>query len=312
MEKKGGVQTTIGLHTIVPSDQVLIHEHVFNRFPFRLQTKMENYVLKELIKIYQQGITIVCDLTAYTKPYNYYKIIEQSPVKIVCCLGFYTPRYVPAQQKKQSYDALLKSFSKSIENGIGVRKIKPGILKIAAQTSKLSATEEKQFSVVAALSADYGLPIAVHAPDGALDHVRYLIAAGAKPEKIFVAHIEKGIASKMEYNNRLIEAKQILSLGAFVQLSDFGCSPNSKKCSAGISFISDLINEGFLQNLLISADSCWRWKNGNFVVKDYNLGDGKHYTYTKDFSLPLIEQAISDVNIEQVLLRDNPARLLSI
>lgn len=312
MDKKNVVQTTVGPHSLVSSDRVLIHEHVFNRFPFKLQSKMETYVLNELTKIYQQGVTIICDLTAYTKPYNYYKIIEQSPVKIVSCVGFYTPRYVPAQQKKQSYDALLKSFSKSVENGIGIRKIRPGILKVAAQTSKLSETEEKQFSVIAALSVEYGLPIAIHAPDGALNHVRYLIAAGAKPEKIFVAHIEKGIVSETEYNKRLIEANQILSLGAYVQLSDFGCSQKSKKCLAGISFISDLINKGHIHKLLISADSCWRWKNGSFVVKDYNFGSGKHYTYTKDFSLPLIEQVVSDINAEQVLLCDNPVRLFSL
>ena len=70
------IQTTTGLQDIRDNDRILVHEHVFNRYPFRQQEKMEDYVLNELDKAYRQGITIICDLTAYTKPYNYYRIIE--------------------------------------------------------------------------------------------------------------------------------------------------------------------------------------------------------------------------------------------
>lgn len=306
------IQTTTGLQDIRDNDRILVHEHVFNRYPFRQQEKMEDYVLNELDKAYRQGITIICDLTAYTKPYNYYRIIENSPVKIVSCLGFYTNRYIPAHQKRQDADEIIRSYSKVIENGVGTRNVKPGILKIAAQSYCLSPLEEKLFSVIAFLSKEYELPIALHAPKGTYSHVLSLISAGAKPEKIFVAHIENGIQSEKEYDKRLTEATQILSLGSYVQLADFGCTITSKKCITGIAFFNDLIKRGYLNNLLLSADSCWRWKKNEFVVKEYNYGNGKPYTYTKEFSLPKLQQEVNTtLDLEQVLLCDNPKRFFA-
>ena len=300
------IQTTIGMHEVTDSDRILVHEHVFNRYPFWQQSKMEEYVLSELQKAYKQGITVICDLTAYTKPYNYYKIIEQSPVKIVSCLGFYTPRYISAQQKKQDASTLLQSCRKAIENGIGSKKIKPGILKIAAQSYELGSLEKKFFSVVAQLSTEYNLPIALHAPKGTYSHVCSLISAGAKPNRIFAAHIETGIASKDEYKKRMSEAVNILALGSYIQLADFGCTMTSKKGAAGVSFVSEIINRGYLNQLLLSADSCWRWKNNGFVVKEYNYGEGKHYTYTMEHILSLLGKAGDFIDLEQILLCDNP------
>lgn len=311
MHNRTIISTTVGPYEIRETDRILVHEHIFNRYPYWLQDRMEENVLRELDQVHKQGINLICDLTAYTKPYNYYKIIEKSPVKIVSCLGFYTSRYVPAQQKNQDADALIRSYSRIIENGMGTRKIKPGILKIAAQSYQLSSLEKKLFNVVAFLSSEYNIPIALHAPKGTYNHICSLITAGAKPGNIFAAHIEAGIASQNEYEKRLIEACDILTLGSFIQLADFGCSLSSKKCAAGISFVSNLINRGYLSQILLSADSCWRFKKSEFVVKDYNLGNGKHYTYTKEFILPLLQEIYKSLDLEQVLLCDNPKRFFT-
>lgn len=305
------VQTTKGLLDIKATDRILVHEHIFNRYPFRQQRKMEEYVLCELDHAYKQGISVICDLTAYTKPYNYYNIIERSPVNIVSCLGFYTPRYVPAQLRNQDLKAILRSYSKIIENGIGTRKIKPGILKIAAQSQELTPVEHKFFKVIAQLSREYNLPVALHAPKGALTHSCSLISEGVRPNKLFVAHTETNISKESAYQKQLYNAIKILELGAYVQLADFGCTLSSKKRCAGKLFVKELIEQGFIHQILLSADSCWRWKNGEFVVKEYNLGDGKHYTYTKDFSLPLLQEEFPTIDLEQILLCDNPKRLFS-
>lgn len=73
------------------------------------------------------------------------------------------------------------------------------------------------------------MPIALHAPKGTYSHVCSLISAGAKPNRIFAAHIETGIASGDEYKKRMSEAVNILALGSYIQLADFGCTMASKK-----------------------------------------------------------------------------------
>lgn len=79
-----------------------------------------------------------------------------------------------------------------------------------------------------------------------------------------------------------------------------------KKGAAEASFVFEIINRGYLSQLLLSADSCWRCKNSEFVVKEYNYGNGKHYTYTVEHILPLLGKAGDFIDLEQVLLCDNP------
>lgn len=308
-DRKETIQTTTGLYKLSENDRILVHEHVFNRYPFWKQEIMEEEVLKELNAIHDEGITVICDLTAYTKPYNYYKVIENSPVKILSCAGFYTPRYVSNQLKKQDVDTLAQSIRKTIIQGSGKKEIKPGILKVAAESYQLSYVEKKFFSVIAMLSDEFDLPVALHAPKGTYDHAYELISLGIKPNRLFVAHIENGITSETEFEKRIQEALKIMGLGAFVQLADFGCTRTSKKRKAALSFASKLIDRGYIEQLLLSADSCWRFKEGQFVVKESNLGDGKHYTYTKNFIIPLLQQLYHSRDIEQIILSDNARKL---
>lgn len=305
------IETTRGPKIITEEDKILIHEHVFNRYPYWQQYRMEKFVIEELCKLYKAGISVIVDLTAYTQVYNYYTVIDQSPVVIVSCIGFYTMRYVPAELKKKSYESLIKLYGKKIERGIGTRYIKPGIIKIAAQDSTLNENEKKFFRVVAFLSNEYGLPIAIHAPKGTLAHVEQLIEYGASPQKILAAHIENGTNTEKEYYSRLSDAKKIMDLGVYIQLADFGCTRTSQKCKRNIQFATSLIEDGYINKLLLSGDSCWRWKNNNFVVKESNKGVGKPYTYTVDFSLPLLEERFPSYNLRKVLLNKNPVSLFS-
>jgi len=119
MNRNNELQCTNDIHMINCHDQILVHEHIFNKFPYWMQTSMENFVLSELNKAYLKGITVICDLTAYTKPYNYYEIIEKSPIKLVSCIGFYTPKYISAQQRNASFLELTNSLSKQIEKTTG-------------------------------------------------------------------------------------------------------------------------------------------------------------------------------------------------
>lgn len=305
------IQTAKGVYNFTDEDRILVHEHVFNRFPYWHRIEMEDFVIRELKRIYEKGISVICDLTAYTKPYNYYRIIEESPVNIVTCLGFYTPRYVLAQYKNASAEQTIRSYSRIIEKGIGGKKIKPGILKIAAQKDELNELERKLFFIIARLNKEYGLPIALHAPQNAFSHLNTLLEFGADPRKIFVAHIETSVSNEVEFTSRLSDAKKIIALGSYVQLADFGTSIQSKKCKAATKFMCELINAGGLRHLLLSGDSSWRWKRDRFVVKEFNHGKGKHYTYTYDFTLDLLHQIGIDKSIDHVLLNLNPSELFS-
>jgi len=309
MNKGNTIQTTRGVHQISHIDRILVHEHIFNRYPFRKQAEMEHYVIDELTAAFKRGITVVCDLTAYTQPYNYYRIIEESPVKIVSCLGFYTPKYVPAQYSRTDILEIIKQFSKKIENGVGAKKIKPGILKIAANRDSLSEQEKKQFKIIATISKEYNLPIALHAPHNAYEHVCRLLDYGAVPGKVFVAHLENGVSKPDEFAKRITTAQRIISLGSYIQLADFGCVNNSRKCESCISFACELMSSGLIDHLLLSGDSSWRWKSTQFVVKEFNHGQGKHYTYTMDYSLPILKSCYSKQDLEQLLLLSNPSRL---
>lgn len=304
------IQTAQGTRIINNNDKILIHEHIFNRYPYWRQKQMESFLLKELIDLHKLGVSMVFDLTPYTKVYNYYNVIDESPVTIASCIGFYTPRYVPADLRNSSTSTLVSLLSNRIEKGVGRRRIKPSILKVAAQKDELSDIEEKFFRVVSILSDLYHMPIALHAPKESLSHVRRLVDMGANPRLIMVAHIENGISKDEEYEKRIKEAKEIMNMGAYIQLADFGSSLRSAKCNRALSFIQNLILEGYLPQLLVSGDSNWRWKNNQFRVKDYHLNGGKHYSYTCNFTLPLLQKQNATIDIERILLTENPLKFL--
>lgn len=108
---------------------ILIHEHVFNLFPFRKKNKNYVYAIEKLHQAEEKGIEVIVDLTPYSKIYNYYDLIDSTNLKIVSCTGFYTGKYILPKYKNCSESFLVDKMIKDIKFGVGKRKLKASIIK---------------------------------------------------------------------------------------------------------------------------------------------------------------------------------------
>ena len=81
-------------YIVTDNSKILVHEHVFNLYHYSNRNLSIEYTLSLLENLASKGYDIIVDLTPYSKVWNYYEIIEKSPVNIISCVGFFTGKYL--------------------------------------------------------------------------------------------------------------------------------------------------------------------------------------------------------------------------
>lgn len=306
------INTHLGKISSAKLGVTLVHEHVFNKYHYSKKDFVQEYTVNELKKLKKYNIKTIVDLTPYTSLSKYDHILRTKDVQIICCIGFFLSKYVPYQYKRKTVPELVNILSRQIENGVRGSKIKPGIFKIASQRVQLSTLEKRFFDTIGILQKKYHFPIATHSPKGALNHIKRLIDAGANPKHIFISHLDKGLSSKnFKYNERFGEIKKVLDTGAYVLFCEFGNGKNhSKTTKIVMKILKDLKKLGYIKQILISADSNWRWKYGEIKLKNSRWGGiPRNYEYVFTCIQPILHEiGFTDDDIKEVLV-NNPKRL---
>lgn len=306
------IQTHKGKIPISELGPTLVHEHIFNKFPHYKQTQSEEFTIRELKKIENRNIKTIVDLTTYTTPNNYTNVLKNVNLNIVCCIGFYLSKYIPASYKNASVSQLISKLAVQIENGRGRSTIKPGILKIAGRDGFLSAPEKRYFKTVAELQKRYNLPIATHSPKGALVHLNELVLNGANPNHIFISHMDLGLSgANFDFNTRLREMFTILDKGAFVLFAEFGnrLDTKSQNVMKVLKMIEMAKKRGYINQLMISTDSNWRWRYGELRLKgasDNPNNTPKTYDYVFTQIMPMLRKIGFDNEDFRTMCIKNP------
>ncbi len=290
----------------------LVHEHIFNRYPSAKKDDAQEFAISQLDALQQHNVKTIIDLTPYTTPGIYEKVLEKKDINIICCIGFYLNKYVPSAYRVASLQELVSRLSKQIEEGRGRTGIRPGILKVAGQHSSMTTLEQKFFTTVGILQQEHHIPIATHSPKGALSHLDCLLQAGANPEHIFFSHLDKGIANTLDFDSRMDEVFQIMDRGAYILLCEFGSGAQGigKNYNNTIRMIEKIRNAGYINHVLLSADSSWRWKRGKIHLKGAQWGGiPRTYEYVFRWIVPVIKSiGFTEQEIRTILV-DNPKRL---
>ncbi|MDD2413264.1 MAG: hypothetical protein PHR79_10180 [Bacteroidales bacterium] len=287
----------------------LMHEHVFNLYPYYKEKENTEYVKKQIEKLMAYNVGTIVDLTPYAKIGSYKNFINQCDINIVCAMGFFLDKYVPASYKNASVSDLVEKLSKKVEIGIGENKYKPGIIKIAASSSKLSDRQMRFFEAAVILQKKYKIPIATHSPFGGLEHLKTLLQMGAIPEHIYLSHLENEIDSK-NFDFKIDEIKDVINNHANIVITNFGANDRGSRYKSSIRLIEYLKKSEFLSQTLISADSNWRWKGNALKLRDSQFnGAEKTYSYVFDFIIPALKKVrFTDHDINQMLI-SNPKRI---
>ncbi len=253
---------------------------------------------KELLTLKAAGVTTLTDMSVFGMGRNAElckALSAKTGVQIICASGFYRDAVLSEHLKRKSSNELEELILDECRNGVDYTDILPGILKIAFSKNEITPLEERLAYVMASVQRKTGMPLYCHLTDGTmgLEAAELLLEAGAEAGRLAIGHID---VSKDE---SILE--KICEKGIRISLDKFGREYREKD-GGRIGVIKNLIQKGWLEQLLVSSDM----GNPKYLR---NYGGAPGLDYLKKIVVPFMEEkGISSEQIRQIFV-ENPKRL---
>ena len=195
----GKVQALRGLVDTKDLGVTLVHEHICFDSLGKIQTetpfieKTFAFNLDLLKKACDVGIQTIVELTPWPNVDRIVALNEKIPeLTIVLSTGAYlqsSGHPVTRMGETELYDHMMEDITRGY-TGFRAAGIKAGIIKVAADTSKLTEWEKRNFRLAARVQRECRVPIATHACAGAREQMETLREAGANIAATFYSHVE--------------------------------------------------------------------------------------------------------------------------
>lgn len=292
--------------------KTLIHEHVFNRYPWHQREGVAAELLVHLGQLHSCGVDSIVDLTTYTRLSDFAEVIEGSPVNIVCCAGFYLPQYIRPSLRHADTAELIEFLRRSVLGTNRKSAIRPGVLKVAGNHEELSPLEQRIFAAVAEVHRESGLPIVTHSRLGARAHLRFLAHHGVDPSKVLLSHLDSGLSNPACLPKKKSEILSLLSKGANILFTQYGSQATVSRRNPIPLLMHELAEMGYLGQLFASSDSNWKWRRGSLHFKRMGASAERDYSYVLTNGVPQLKRAGFSSQDMDRLFAVNPRRFLSI
>lgn len=224
----------------------------------------------------------------------------KSGVHIVCAVGHYVERLYPAEVRTQSEDQIAAAMiRRAAEMPAGL------IGEIGSSGTKeqgwITEMEKKVFRAAAKAHFATGMKILTHTPNGygAVEQLDLLESLGVKPQNIAIGHIDCVIDFAMQ--------EEIAKRGAWGAYDRIGLDgsvlPNHPFDGERARMITKLIDKGYADRILLSADTARPWRTVKY--------GGRGYAETITHFVPRLRAAgVSPLVLNQIV-RTNPAKFLA-
>jgi phosphotriesterase-related protein len=235
------------------------------------------------------------------------EIASAAGVRAVLGSGYYLEATHEPYLRHRSAQAVADEIIGEFRNGIGTTGIRPGIIGEIGTSDPMTRSEQTVLEAAAIAGIATGLPISVHIhPWGweAPKALRVLTERGMPAGRIVLNHMNTAISDE-NYQLALLEAGAYLSydlfgfdhsalgLGRYVP-SDFDVARR----------IVELIGRGYRDRILLSQDIGVRTR-----LRKYG---GWGYSHLLRHVVPLLKQSGATPEDVEVLLTENPRRVLTI
>lgn len=220
---------------------------------------------------------------------------RQSKVHLIATTGFYLYDHNPEFIDDMSTEGLAELFSREIEEGMDKTTVRAGQIKCAVSPRFLHPREEKCLRAAARAQQKTNAPIWIH--HGGMmgeEILKILDRCGADLSKVVLGHMDR--------NPDPYEYKKIASMGSFLSVDNIA-RIYRYPVQTNIDMILDLIEEGYLNRLLISAD----FGRSNYF-KANGGGPGLEYLLEK-FIPRLKESAGITENEIRTMFVENPKKV---
>jgi len=278
----------------------------------------EQMAISEALRYKYAGGNSVVDLTsigAGRDPLGLSRISRATGLNIIMGTGYYveqpTMRTTPVELTEEM---MIEEIVRDISVGVGSTGVRAGIIGEVGTQWPILSREKMSLRATAQAQTLTGAPVNTHpgySPSAPFEIVEILGNAGADLRRVVISHMDRTL---FDPNDRI----KLARTGCYLEYDLFsyeGGSPlrmvfseaNPKKCGmpndAGrINIIMDLIDEGFLNQILISHDHCMKcrlWRYG-----------GPGYAHILENVVPLMQEFGMPKEHIRTILVDNPKRLL--
>ena len=230
-------------------------------------------------------------------------IAEATGVQVILGTGHYYDHYLDKRWfDRNSVNAIADFLVGDLVHEIPGTGVRAGIIgEIASDLSHITATEERSFRAAARASLETGAMISTHAatfPTGTAQ-LDILMEEGVDPARVVIGHADT--VKSVDYS------LELLRRGAFVEYDclmtcRIGGNLVMPQIERRISFLKQLIEAGYADQVLLSQDVCQR--------SHLRALGGPGYTFLfEEFAALAVERGI-DPDVLRGIHADNPRRAI--
>ena len=226
-------------------------------------------------------------------------VAERVAVRIVAVSGYHMALHSAGHLTERSAQDVARELVAELTGGVGLRRIRPGLLKAASSLDQITDTERTAFAAVAIAHHATGVPITTHTEAGtmAMQQIDLLCSTGVDPRRVIIGHMDR------RWDDRSLLVS-LLETGASIGFDQLG-KPNYGPDPAKARVIRELVALGYGAQLLLSHDLARRSLRPAY-------GGQPGFAWLLDrFTLMLLDAGLSAIDVRQLLV-DNPARALTI
>ncbi len=300
------VMTVLGPVEADRLGSTLMHEHLI--IDLCRVTRIPDGVLNEIplavheINFFKAaGGSTVVDVTNRIlgqNPEGLVTIAQQADLNIIMGCGWYREPFYDESVYLHTTNQIADEMVRDIEVGVDGTGIRAGIIgEIGTDLYHVSPAEERVFRAAARAHKRTGLTITTHAvrsPVG-LDQLDILEEEGVDPRRIVIGHCD--FYPHMDYH------EAVARRGAYVEFDSIGRGFIEWEIQRRLEWIQNLIDKGYLRQILLSHDVC--------LKSHLRAFGGQGYDYVLSGFVPrMLEAGISEEQIE-IMMVTNPRAALT-
>ena len=311
----------------VPGDQLgftLIHEHIFldlmrDTWDARAYLNDPEIAEIELMRYKAAGGVTLVDQTSggltgndqdllFDQDLNHVKhalavreMARKTGINIVLGCGWYRETYYEPRLWRMRTDEIAEEIVRDVTVGIDGTDVRAGMIgEIGAHFNWLSAIEERVLRASARAQIRTGVALGTHATRGpqGLEQLDVLVQEGVDPRRVAIGH--SGGFPIHRYHREIAER------GAYISFDRMGllASAIGFERDRTLDLIRQIVEAGFIRNLLLSHDVCYR--------SDYAMYGGSGYDFLSTQGLAVLGESVR-LSQEQfhTIMVDNPRRWLT-
>jgi phosphotriesterase-related protein len=227
----------------------------------------ESTAIKEALLYKMAGGGTIVELSnigLFREPLGLARISRATGLNIVMGSGYWLGLSHSEELKRMSVEEIAETIVREFEDGVGDTGVRPGIIGEIACSFPLQESEMLVLQAVALAQRRTGAPLSVHPSfddDTALRIVEIVKDAGADLSRTIICHVD---LFGFSLQTRLKMARS----GCYLEYDEFGQLGYPHPADGGLLYlvsdlerlngISELINEGFIDQILISHDICFK------------------------------------------------------